>query len=150
MKKYILSFMFFVMSLLSYAAFPTFFDADSSTYISYMSVDSFDVNMCLCPDCFDNKVSAEDKNSSMDDLADLLLVLSGIVLLGLIIYMLIFGFRWYRCLYNEKFCSSDSAPSGPNHSPGGVPTEVRWMAILGWISFLLGVPGLIIKSKRRK
>ena len=40
--------MFFVMSLLSYAAFPTFFDADSSTYISHMSVDSFDVNMCLC------------------------------------------------------------------------------------------------------
>ena len=149
-------FIFFLLTIymkFSYASFPVldtlklqqdvFQIEEIQEYHNQLIKMGFDINDCKCESCrTNNKVlKNETNNSSFIGLY----VLSGLILLGVVIWLSIGLFSVYNCLNDRSDC-----PQSTGEPPKrGAAVELAWMGLLVLISVGVAIMARL-KQKRSK
>jgi hypothetical protein len=146
---------------MSYASFPI--QSHSETYTDTLQTDKIkqyhlslikmgiDLNSCKCESCRNGlaplSINPEGndvlKNTNNKSNATGLYILSGLILLGVIIWSSIGLTRLYNCADNSSDCPQSSGGK-PN---SGAPVELLWMSILILISVGVAIKARLMQLK---
>ena len=155
MKK--LLFLFFTLitfANVSYASFPvsdtlkvkqdTLQTEEIKQYHSSLIKMGIDLNDCRCESCRKSNKFLKN-NTTQQSSARGLYILSGLILLGVIIWISIGLTRAYNCV------DTGDCPKSSGEKPkSGAPIELLWMSLLVLISVGVAIKARIIQFKNRK
>ena len=145
---------FIMLTNVSYASFPV---ADTlkikqdslkveeiKQYHASLIKMGIDLNDCKCQSCRkSNKFKAKDTTQRG---AKGLFILSGLILLGVIIWLSIGLVRTYNCVDNGSDCPQSSGEQPKR----GAPVELAWMSLLILISIGVAIKARFIQLRSKK
>ena len=156
MKK-LLSLLITLITLtnVSYASFPvadtlkvkqdTLQTEEIKQYHSSLIKMGIDLNDCRCESCRKSNKFLK-KNTTQQSGATGLYILSGLLLLGAVIWSFIGLSRVYNCVDNRSDCPQSSGEKPKS----GAPIEFLWISILVLISVGIAIKARIIQLKNKR
>ena len=102
-----------------------------------------DLNDCRCKSC--RKSNKSLKKNTMHQSATGLYILSGLILLGVIIWLFIGLTRLYNCVDSGNDC-----PQSAGQTKKGAPIELLWMSLLILISAGVALKARLIQLKNKR
>jgi hypothetical protein len=161
-----LLFIFFTLitfANVSYASFPvadtlkvkqdTLQTEEIKQYHSSLIKMGIDLNTCRCESCrngiaplTNNGKEVLKKNTTQQSGATGLYILSGLLLLGAVIWSFIGLARAYNCVDNRSDCPQSSGEKPKS----GAPIEFLWISILVLISIGIAIKARIIQLKNKR
>ena len=157
MKK--LPFIFFTLTIfanVSYASFPvsdtlklkqdTLQTKEIKQYHSNLIKMGIDLNDCKCESC--RKSNKSLKNDTIQQSSDRgLYILSGLILLGVIIWISIGLTRLYNCVDSGN---GSDCPQSAGKTPDGAPIELLWMSLLILMSIGVAIKARFIQIRNKR
>ena len=155
MKKLLLIFFTLItLANVSYASFPvadtlnlkqdTLQTEEIKQYHSFLIKMGVDLNDCRCESCRkDNKLLKN--NTTQQSGAGGLYILSGLLLLGVVIWSFIGLTREYNCVD-----TGDCPQSSGEKSKSGAPIELLWISLLLLISFGVAIKARFIQLRNKR
>ena len=153
-----LLFIFFTLitfANVSYASFPvadtlkvkqdTLQTEEIKQYHSSLIKMGIDLNDCRCESCRKSNKFLK-KNTMQQSGATGLYILSGLLLLGAVIWSFIGLSRAYNCVDNRSDCPQSSGEKPKS----GAPIEFLWISILVLISIGISIKARIIQLKNKR
>ena len=153
-----LLFIFFTLitfANVSYASFPvadtlkvkqdTLQTEEIKQYHSSLIKMGIDLNDCRCESCRKSNKFLK-KNTTQQSSATGLYILSGLLLLGAVIWSFIGLARAYNCVDNRSDCPQSSGEKPKS----GAPIEFLWISILVLISIGIAIKARIIQLKNKR
>jgi len=139
----------------SYASFPvadtlkvkqdTLQTEEIKQYHSSLIKMGIDLNDCRCESCRKSNKFLK-KNTTQQSGATGLYILSGLLLLGAVIWSFIGLSRAYNCVDNRSDCPQSSGEKPKS----GAPIEFLWISILVLISIGIAIKARIIQLKNKR
>ena len=139
----------------SYASFPvadtlkvkqdTLQTEEIKQYHSSLIKMGIDLNDCRCKSC--RKSNKSLKKNTMQQSAAGLYILSGLILLGVVIWLSIGLTRMYNCV--NSYDGSD-CPQSAGKTNNGAPIEMLWMTLLILISAGVALKARLIQLKNKR
>ena len=139
----------------SYASFPvadtlkvkqdTLQTEEIKQYHSSLIKMGIDLNDCRCKSC--RKSNKSLKKNTMQQSAAGLYILSGLILLGVVIWLSIGLTRMYNCV--NSYDGSD-CPQSAGKTKNGAPIEMLWMTLLILISAGVALKARLIQLKNKR
>ena len=139
----------------SYASFPvadtlkvkqdTLQTEEIKQYHSSLIKMGIDLNDCRCESCRKSNKFLK-KNTTQQSGATGLYILSGLLLLGAVIWSFIGLARAYNCVDNRSDCPQSSGEKPKS----GAPIELLWISILVLISIGIAIKARIIQLKNKR
>ena len=153
--RYILL-LFIVFANVSYASFPvadtlkvkqdTLQTEEIKQYHSSLIKMGIDLNDCRCESCRKSNKFLK-KNTTQQSGATGLYILSGLILLGVIIWLSIGLTRMYNCI--DSMDGSD-CPQSAGQTQSGAPIEMLWMSLLILISAGVALKARFIQIRNKR
>ena len=156
MKKLLpLFFAFTILVNFSYASFPindtlklkqnTLQSEEINQYHSNLTKMGIDLNDCKCTSCRKSNITLQNNTVKQSNVAGLY-VLSGLILLGVIIWIFVSLNSLYNCADSSSNCpqSSDEKPKN------GAPSEFLWMSLLILISVGVAAKARFIQLRNKR
>ena len=155
MKKILLTFITLItFASVSYASFPfsdilkvkqdTLQTEEIKQYHSHLIKMGIDLNDCKCESCRKSNKSLKNDTIQQSS-ARGLYILSGLILLGLIIWIFIGLTRAYNCV------DTGDCPQSSGEKPkSGAPIELLWMSLLILISVGVALKARFIQIRNKK
>jgi len=140
----------------SYASFPisdtlkvkqdTLQTEEIKQYHSSLIKMGVDLNDCRCESCRKSNKFLKN-NTTQQSSARGLYILSGLILLGVIIWLSIGFTRMYNCI--DSYDGSD-CPQSAGQTPRGAPIELLWMTLLILISAGVALKARLIQLRNKR